>query len=745
MLVFFDDILIYSRSLEEHPVLLRQVLELLQKDHWQVKRSKCVFAQRQLKYLGHVISEDGVTTDPEKVQTVAQWPVPTTVKELCSFLGLAGYYRRFVQHFAIIARPLNDLLKKGSIFLWTLAHDQAFQALKQALISAPVLGLLDFSKPFCIEADASGHGIGAVLSQDSHPLAYLSKALCPCSQALSTYEKEYLAILLAVEQWRYYLQHSDFKILTDHKSLAQLSEQRLHTPWQQKVFSKLLGLQYKIIYRQGKDNHAADALSQFPLPYCSAVSVVQPQWLSAVCDSYLHDAHAQQLISKLTLDPAPVPNFTFRDGLLRYKQRIWIGQQPELHLQLIEALHTSAVGGHSGVPVTYRRVKQFFAWTGMKSVVQEFVQRCLVRQQAKADRSCLPGLLQPLPVPDRAWKVISMDFIEASPLSGGFNCVLVVVDTFSKYAHFLGLKHPFTAAGVAKLFLSQVYKLHGMPTAIVSDRDRIFTSTLWWELFRLAKVDLCMSTAYHPQSDGQTEGVNQCLETYLRCYVHACPRQWSAWLDLAEFWYNTSMHSALGKSPFEVLYGFAPQQFGLHAADDPPVSDLAKWLLDRELMTDVIRQHLNRAKQTYEEAADSHHSERSFQIGEWVFLKLQPYVQSSLADRAHQKLAFKFFEPFRVVERIGSVAYRLELPASSSIHLVFHVSQLKKVVGAHQVVSPSLPSAAIRWSIPVSILQHRTILKGTSPTRQGLIQWSNLPCSLSTWEDLDYFRQQFPR
>ena len=205
-----------------------------------------------------------------------------------------------------------------------------------------------------------------------------------------------------------------------------------------------------------------------------------------------------------------------------------------------------------------------------------------------------------------------MDFIEGLPLSGGFDCILVVVDTFSKYAHFLGPKHPFTAAGVAKLFLSQVYKLHGLPNAIISDRDRIFTSHLWWELFKLAGVDLCMSSAYHPQSDGQTERVNQCLEAFLRCYVHACPRRWSSWLDVAEFWYNTSLHSALGRSPFEVLYGFAPRQFGLSTADDHPISDLSEWFRDRDLMTQLVKQHLHRAKQRMKKQADERRSKREF-------------------------------------------------------------------------------------------------------------------------------------
>lgn len=217
---FFDDIFIFSRTFEEHVEHLRLVLQLLQKDHWQVKMSKCHFAQRQLRYLGHIISENGVATDPDKIQAVVQWPVPQSVKELQSFLGLTGYYRRFVKYFGIISRPLTDLLCKGAVYVWTDVQNQAFAALKQALTSAPVLGLPDFNKPFSVETDASGTGIGAVLMQGGHPLAYLSKALGPRSQGLSTYEKEYMAILLALEHWRSYLQHAEFDIVTDHRSLV---------------------------------------------------------------------------------------------------------------------------------------------------------------------------------------------------------------------------------------------------------------------------------------------------------------------------------------------------------------------------------------------------------------------------------------------------------------------------------------------------------------------------------------------
>lgn len=714
VLVFFDDILIYSKSYEEHLCHIRMVFEFLVRDQWKIKLSKCAFAQRQIAYLGHIISEKGVGTDPQKIAAITDRPTPPNVKELRSFLGLTGYYRKFVKNFSILSKPLTELLKKHSLFVWTCEHSNSFAALKHAFSTAPVLSLPDFSKTFCIETDASDLGVGAVLMQDHHPLAYISKTLGPKSRGLSIYEKEYLAILLAIQQWRPYLQHEEFLIFTDQKSLTQLSEQRLHTHWQQKVFTKLLGLQYKIVYKKGVDNRVADALSRRPIvdTQCAAISSCTPQWLNEVLEGYKCDDTSLSLSSKLSIDPNTVPHFTMHNGLLRYKTRIWIGNNPELQQKLLEACHASALGGHSGVPVTYRRMKQLFAWRGMKAAVHQFVQSCIICQQAKPDCAKLPGKLQPLSVPSQAWQIISMDFVEGLPLSGSVNCVLVVVDSFTKYAHFLPLRHPFTAFVVAKLFLHNIYKLHGMPQSIISDRDRIFTSTLWKELFRLADVQLQMSSSYHPQSDGQTERLNQTMETFLRCFVNACPAQWSKWLSLAQFWYNSCFHSAVGRSPFEALYGYTPKHFGLSAVDSVQVPELSVWLKEKQLMIDLVKQHLNRAKQRMKSQADKNRSERSFEVGDLVFLKLQPFVQSSLAPRSNQKLAFKFFGPFKVLSKIGKVAYKLELPAHSMIHPVFHVSQLKKAISSAAPVTP-LPVDIELPRVPVKILQKRLINKGT--------------------------------
>ena len=248
--------------------------------------------------MGHVLSAAGVSTDPTKVQAIQEWPVPSTARQLRGFLGLAGYYHKFVRNFGIIAHPLTQLLKKDVRFVWTPSQQSAFSDLQQALSSAPILVLPDFSQPFHIDTDASGVGIGAVLHQNGHPIAFISKALCPRNRGLSAYEKEYLAILLAVEHWRHYLLHGEFFIHTNHQSLTHLNEQRLNTVWQQKVFTKLLGLNYKIVYKKGVDNTVADALSRHDLEESAlAISAATPQWLSDVVNSYSGNLEAEKLLT----------------------------------------------------------------------------------------------------------------------------------------------------------------------------------------------------------------------------------------------------------------------------------------------------------------------------------------------------------------------------------------------------------------------------------------------------------------
>ena len=739
VLVFMDDILIYSRTLEEHTVLLKQVLEILQQHQFFIKKSKCSFAKNSVEYLGHVISESGVATDKSKILAVSSWPTPKSVKQLRGFLGLTGYYRKFIKHYGLISRPLTDLLKKNVQFQWTALAQDAFQTLKQKLISAPVLAVPDFTQPFVIETDASDMGVGAVLMQNQHPVAYLSKALGPRNQALSVYEKECLAILLAIEKWRTYIQHKPFVIKTDHRSLQHLTEQRLSNKLQHKAMMKMMDLQYTIQYKKGVNNAAADALSRCEHSQeVQAISECIPAWIQNLKEGYDDDDHAKKLMTELTLAPNSQSDYVLQDGVIRFKGRVWVGNNRTAQHHILVAMHDSGLGGHSGTNATYARIKQLFAWPNMKQSVQDFVKQCQTCQQAKTERINKPGLLDPLPIPEQAWEMISMDFVEGLPNSDNFNALLVVIDKLTKYGHFIPIKHPFTALQVAQLFMNNVYKLHGLPKTIISDRDRVFTSAVWQQLFRLSDTKLMMSSSYHPQTDGQTERLNQCVEGFLRCTVHSCPRQWSKWISVAEFWYNTSVHSALGKSPFEVLYGYTPRQLGISNLQLCTVPDLEQWLTDRELLSQLIKQQLARAQQRMKSQADKHRTERVFKEGDSVFLKLQPYVQSSVANRSNQKLSFRYYGPYKILQRVGKVAYKLELPADAKIHPVVHVSQLKPHVPSETQVSADLNTVGsdpycIPW--PRKILDRRSVMRGATVVPQLLIQWDHLPPEMATWED----------
>jgi len=509
VLVFMDDILVYSKTLAEHVKLLQQVFEILRLHKFYIKLSKCSFAQGEVEYLGHIITGAGVSTEPTKIQAVQGWPTPKNLKELRGFLGLTGYYRRFIKNYGIISRPLSDLLTKNVPFVWTSVTEIAFQQLKDALSTSPVLAIPDFAKKFTLETDASDLGFGAVLMQEGHPVAYLSKAVCAKNQSLSTYEKECMAIILAVEKWRPYLQNQEFVIKTDHRSLLHLTEQRISTKLQQKALFKLMDLKFQIVYRAGSSNMAADALSRcHPSQTVLAVSSCQPDWVHRVKQGYLEDPVATKLLDQLA-DPEFVSrDFSVQDGLIRHQGRVWLGSNKLAHQHVLQAFHSSGIGGHSGFHATYYRVKQLFSWPGMKDDIAAFIKGCSTCQQAKVEHVRAPGMLQPLPIPTQAWQVVCMDFIEGLPKSQRYDSILVVVDKFTKYAHFVPLSHPYTALQVAQAYVDNIYKLHGLPKSIVSDRDRIFTSHVWRELFRLTDTQLMMSSSYHPQTDGQTERVN---------------------------------------------------------------------------------------------------------------------------------------------------------------------------------------------------------------------------------------------
>jgi hypothetical protein len=275
----------------------------------------------------------------------------------------------------------------------------------------------------------------------------------------------------------------------------------------------------------------------------------------------------------------------------------------------------------------------------------------------------------------------------------------------------------------------------------------VFTSTLWKDLAKQSETTLNTSSSYHPQTDGQTERLNQCLETYLHCMIHSCPNKWSQWLPLAEFCYNTSTHSGHGKTLVEVLYGHQPRHFGISADLQCLVPDLDQWLQDRANMNDIIRQNLLRAQQHMKQQANKKRQERTFEVGDWVYVKLQPHIQTSVAKRPNHKLSYKFFGPYPITQKVGAVAYKLQLPSSSQIHPVIHASQLKKALPPNAQVTPDDALHCLMQTkvcTPVQVLNTRMQRVGNKIKQFDLVQSDGLPQHWATWENCHKLRSDAP-
>ncbi|KAA0032598.1 retrotransposon protein, putative, unclassified [Cucumis melo var. makuwa] len=427
---------------------MRKVLSVLRERELYANKKKCSFAQQTVEYLGHSISEEGVEVDPEKIKSITKWPKPTNIKEVRGFLGLTGYYRRFVQNYGAIAAPLTQLLKKGG-YKWSAEAEDAFERLKKAMSSLPVLALPDFSQPFEIETNASGYSVGAILIQAKRPIAYYSRTLALRDRARPVYKRALMVVVLAVQHWRPYLLGGKFKAM-------------------------------KI---------AADALSRIPA-----------------------EIELRGLFVPMTVD-----------------------------FELIK-----------------------------KEVHQDLkLQKLITELRELKDQQDSKYSLQ--------------------------NDVLKYKDRLSKYGHFLPLKHPFTAKVVAKLFIKEVVRLHGFPLSIVSDRDKIFPSHFWQELFRVS--------AYHPQTDGQTEVVNRGVETYLKCFCNEKPKEWVKWLPWTEYWYNTTFQRAIGMSLFQVVYGRKPPALLSYGSMQSKNSTVEEMLQERDEILSALRDHLHLAQEQMKDYA----------------------------------------------------------------------------------------------------------------------------------------------
>uniref|UniRef100_A0A8C1NZE8 Gypsy retrotransposon integrase-like protein 1 n=1 Tax=Cyprinus carpio TaxID=7962 RepID=A0A8C1NZE8_CYPCA len=671
--VYLDDILIFSSSLQEHVQHVRRVLLRLLENGLFVKAEKCVFHAQSVSFLGHIISTEGVRMDPEKVKAVVNWPSPESRKALQRFLGFANFYRRFIRNFSQLAAPLTALTSPSLTFRWSNAAEAAFAKLKSCFVSAPILVTPDRSRQFIVEVDASEVGVGAVLSQRAssdgkvHPCAYYSHRLSPAEVNYDIGNRELLAVKLALEEWRHWLEGSGvpFIVWTDHKNLEYIrTAKRLNS--RQARWALFFGrFDFTLSYRPGSKNIKPDALSRL-FERSDRTATPEPILPGTIIISALRWEVESKVLTALegVTPPARCP-----------PNRLFV---PEgLRSDVLQWGHCSSVACHPGVSRTRFLVKQRFWWPGMARDVHDFVLACSVCAIGKTSNRPPDGLLLPLSVPSRPWSHISLDFITALPPSKGNTVILTVVDRFSKATHFIPLPKLPSAKETAVAVIDHVFRIHGLPTDVVSDRGPQFVSKFWREFCKLLGATVSLSSGFHPQSNGQTERANQDVERVLRCLASNNPSSWCQQLSIVEYAHNSLPVSSTGMSPFKCSLGYQPPNF---VSTESEVSvPSAHALVQRCHRTWTrARRALLQARSRTKAKADRHRSKPPrYVVGQRVWLSTQNIQMRSVSN----KLAPKFIGPFSVTKIINPVTVRLSLPpAYRRVHPVFHVSKIKPVI-----------------------------------------------------------------
>jgi hypothetical protein len=457
VICYLDDILIYSDTLEEHYQHVTSVLETLRKAGLFAKAEKCEFHQHSVEFLGFIVGRDGITMDVKKVQSILDWPTPTNLFEVRSFLGFCNFYRRFIASYSSIAHPLTQLTREDTPFLWTDKHTQAFNKLKNAFTSATLLAHFNPEKPLVLETDASDFALAGILSQESEegilkPIAFFSRKMVPAELNYEIHDKEMLAIISCFKEWRQYLEGTFTEVLTDHKSLEYFTTTKQLNRRQGRWSQFLQDFHFIIKYRPGSQGTKPDALTRRPdlhpmtkgsslspeanpdnhqallkpgqFLFATGSSELLPQSQQDIITALQEETFAQDVITSLDKHPG----YTLQDQLLLYKGRTYLPDKKDLRLRITREHHDSLQHGHPGQRKTLQLVQRNYWWPKMKEFIHSYVDSCDACQRNKSQRHKPYGELKSLPIPPYPWSNISMDLIEDLPRSDGYNSILVIVD-----------------------------------------------------------------------------------------------------------------------------------------------------------------------------------------------------------------------------------------------------------------------------------------------------------------------------
>jgi hypothetical protein len=760
---YFDDIFIHSRAegdeedVQVHERHLRKVLELMREHKLYANIKKCIFGAPEIPVLGCYVGVNGVRADPEKIKAIVEWPVPASVKDLRKWLGIANYLHKYTKNYAAMVQPLSTLLRKDEPWIWTPVREKAFNDIKQSLIQAPVLILPNPDKPFHVVCDASDFAIGCALLQydddgNERVVSYQSRQLKPAERNYPVHDKELLAMKFALVKFRVYLLGSKpFIVYTDHASLRTAIKSPHLSQRMARWLSFFAEYNFKVEYKPGKINFIGDGLSRRPdLEFrtadaqLSAVVSARSSLYDAIKESYQLDKSVEKLYDYLKdasevklndLDAkvkSRIHRYSMRDGLIYYSlddednPRLLVPNDESLRNQILFEYHDSAINGHFGREKTFLAVSRDFYWPHMYKWIRKYVRTCDTCQRVKPSNTSKAPLLS-LPIARDCWKSVSMDYIYGFPSdSRNRTGILVFVDRFSKMVHLVPVKKKITSQESAQIFLDTIFRLHGMPDTIVSDRDPKFVATFWRALFKLCGVKLNMSTAAHPETDGQTERVNRVIGDIMRSYATEFYKNWSSLLPMAEFAINNSVHASHGYTPFYVnslrhprvpaLLGGGESRFsgggncenlaadsqcelqdedsillddkdegtsveviGTSKQRQKAMSSLKRFIDERNVVIQMVQDSLGQSVDLQKEQADKYGRKqlRAFNLNDKVLLSTKNINPSLISNLDSNKLLPRFIGPFTITEVINKNSYRLDIPKALKLHPVFYSGLLR--------------------------------------------------------------------